>query len=158
MKLCNKCNQQKPLSDFHKDKSKKDGYYSSCKLCNKERRKQQYHQNKETNKQAVRDWQKANPEKVTAYKKNNKYKRREIVNTSKLTTSDFVKWSKHQVKICSYCATFCNNDYQIDHIEPLTKNGKHELDNLTIACSTCNREKSDKSLFIWLLDKATIRS
>lgn len=34
-KECYKCKQEKELSDFHKDKSRKDGYFSYCKKCYK---------------------------------------------------------------------------------------------------------------------------
>lgn len=33
MKKCTKCKEEKPLSDFNKNKSRKDGYQSSCKKC-----------------------------------------------------------------------------------------------------------------------------
>lgn len=33
MKTCTKCNQEKPLSEFGKDKTKPDGCYPSCKDC-----------------------------------------------------------------------------------------------------------------------------
>lgn len=33
MKICTKCQETKPLSDFAKDKSKKDGLGSNCKAC-----------------------------------------------------------------------------------------------------------------------------
>jgi hypothetical protein len=33
MKQCSKCNKIKPLEDFTNDKTKKDGKYSSCKIC-----------------------------------------------------------------------------------------------------------------------------
>ncbi len=32
-KICIKCKEDKELSEFHKDKSKPDGYYCYCKLC-----------------------------------------------------------------------------------------------------------------------------
>lgn len=32
-KTCTKCLKAKPLSEFHKDASKRDGLYSSCKHC-----------------------------------------------------------------------------------------------------------------------------
>lgn len=32
-KTCTKCKQEKPLTEYQRDKSKKDGYYSSCKAC-----------------------------------------------------------------------------------------------------------------------------
>jgi hypothetical protein len=40
-KLCAKCNQLKPLSEFHKDKSCKDGLSSWCKECKRQSRKNQ---------------------------------------------------------------------------------------------------------------------
>jgi hypothetical protein len=33
MKTCSKCRESKELSSFHKDSTKKDGLYSSCKSC-----------------------------------------------------------------------------------------------------------------------------
>jgi len=36
-KVCTKCNKTKSLEEFFRDSSKKDGYYSSCKDCYRER-------------------------------------------------------------------------------------------------------------------------
>ena len=33
MKPCTKCNQVKELTEFHKNRSKRDGYSSECKIC-----------------------------------------------------------------------------------------------------------------------------
>lgn len=33
MKICNKCKNEKPLEEFHKNKSKKDGLQDCCKPC-----------------------------------------------------------------------------------------------------------------------------
>ena len=43
MKKCTKCGIEKPLTEFHKTKSSKDGHRCSCKLCSRE----YYVQNKE---------------------------------------------------------------------------------------------------------------
>ena len=32
-KVCTKCKMEKSLTEFHKDKSRKSGYHSSCKTC-----------------------------------------------------------------------------------------------------------------------------
>lgn len=36
MKICNKCKAEKPLTEFHKDKSSKDGFQARCKICQAE--------------------------------------------------------------------------------------------------------------------------
>lgn len=33
MKRCGKCKEQKPITDFHKDKNRADGYQNQCKVC-----------------------------------------------------------------------------------------------------------------------------
>ena len=47
-KLCNKCDNEKDLFFFHKDKSKKDGYRNSCKDCQKNYSRDFYIKNKES--------------------------------------------------------------------------------------------------------------
>ena len=46
MKKCTKCEIEKPLMEFHKDKSSKDGRYAICKLCRINRSSEYYNKNK----------------------------------------------------------------------------------------------------------------
>jgi len=71
MKKCTKCGIEKPLTEFHKDKNKKDGHRSHCKSCikkyyaeNKEKRAKYYAENKE--KRAK--WRAENKEKIAKSK------------------------------------------------------------------------------------------
>lgn len=41
-KVCTSCRNEKSLSDFRKDKQRKDGYQSHCKQCARERHKSAY--------------------------------------------------------------------------------------------------------------------
>lgn len=41
-KICTKCHTSLRLSDFHKDKSTKDGRYPSCRSCNNNRAREYY--------------------------------------------------------------------------------------------------------------------
>ena len=68
-KVCNKCNKEKSLTEYHKDKSKKDGFRSDCKKCNCASRKKWREENPEKIKAARKKWQKENPEKVKALKR-----------------------------------------------------------------------------------------
>ena len=36
MKTCKKCNKNKEINEFYKNKAKKDGFDIYCKICNKE--------------------------------------------------------------------------------------------------------------------------
>jgi len=43
---------------------------------------------------------------------------------------------------CASCGS--ENNLTLDHIIPLSKGGKHEIDNLQVLCRDCNFKKSDK--------------
>jgi hypothetical protein len=43
-KICIKCNQLKPISDYYKAVKTKDGYNKSCKECYKKRANDYYHE------------------------------------------------------------------------------------------------------------------
>jgi hypothetical protein len=46
-KICTKCKVEKDFSFFSTDKSKTDGFYSSCKICNKNAHSKYYSKNKQ---------------------------------------------------------------------------------------------------------------
>ena len=46
-KTCNKCNQIKCVTEFHKDKTKYDGYHTQCKTCNNNVKQEYYDKNKD---------------------------------------------------------------------------------------------------------------
>ncbi len=51
---------------------------------------------------------------------------------------------KHEHK-CFYCdKVFERKELTQDHFQPLTKGGKHEIDNIVPACMPCNQKKSNK--------------
>ncbi len=50
---------------------------------------------------------------------------------------------------CAYCGQ-SGVPLEQDHFEPLSRGGKHEIDNLVPACRRCNRSKGAKSYIVWL--------
>ena len=72
MKTCYKCKEEKPFSDFHKNRTRKDGYHNQCKACKKEWRRSQYVKNKDYYREYGRKWRQENKEKIR--QKNRKYK------------------------------------------------------------------------------------
>tara|TARA_R110000737_G_C14325001_1_gene440397 strand:- start:49 stop:597 length:549 start_codon:yes stop_codon:yes gene_type:complete len=68
MKHCHKCNISKPLSEFYKDKTMKDGLQNKCKECEK----QYYQDNKESRLEYQNQYTQDNKEAIDKY--NNQYR------------------------------------------------------------------------------------
>ena len=68
-KQCRKCHTAKPLSDFPKDRTSKDGLYSRCRSCvaieGRERRDRDPEAFKRKAAERMRRWRKRNPERTT---------------------------------------------------------------------------------------------
>ena len=84
MKRCTKCGEEKDLSGFHKDKTKKDGLTSNCKTCRIEKEKRYYKRNKEQILEYKKEWKKGyyanNKEQIL--EKGKKYQRERRQNNS----------------------------------------------------------------------------
>lgn len=106
MKTCNKCNIEKPLTEFGKDKKAKDGYKYSCKRCNKayqeankEKLKAYHKAHYEANKDKIKDREKAyreaNKDKIKdrqkAYREANKDKINEFQKAYYKANKDKIK-------------------------------------------------------------------
>ena len=51
---------------------------------------------------------------------------------------------------CHYCkAVAPGTDMQVDHVIPMSKGGDHDLSNLVVCCSKCNKSKGDKLPEVW---------
>ena len=68
-KTCTKCEETKKLSDFRKDKSKKDGLGSWCKDCSTKDNKRWKMANPDKAKEIVRIWKFSNAKRWRDYKK-----------------------------------------------------------------------------------------
>lgn len=49
---------------------------------------------------------------------------------------------------CQYCGD-TEGPFHVDHIEPLSRGGSHDDDNLCLACRTCNLSKKDSTVEEW---------
>lgn len=52
--------------------------------------------------------------------------------------------------VCSYCrGEFPIGEIVLDHKEPLSRGGSHEVSNLMVSCVACNYEKRAKPFALW---------
>lgn len=68
-KKCNNCLEEKPLSEFSKQSSSKDGYKYRCKICDKRYFDKYYEEKRPLIMMTIKKWQEKNYEKVTSHKK-----------------------------------------------------------------------------------------
>ncbi|MGR9076238.1 HNH endonuclease [Rhizobium leguminosarum] len=52
-------------------------------------------------------------------------------------------------EVCAYCRT-TTGPFHVDHKEPWSLGGKHDLENLCVACGACNLAKSNIPYADWL--------
>lgn len=70
-KICSKCNEDQPLSSYHKNKDSPDGHQSVCKECKKHYRKHYYHREVDKWTTQSKEWYENNKERksLTSKKK-----------------------------------------------------------------------------------------
>jgi hypothetical protein len=159
MKLCTACQKEKPLFDFHKDKSRKDGLRNRCKECVSAYMAAHYTENtdhikaktyawiaanRERHNQKCARWVKANPGKVNA-RTARRY-------ASKLQATpkwldDEQKWLIQETyEFAKYRTAVLGVPCEVDHIVPLRgklAQGLHVPWNLQVVFSKENRLKSN---------------
>jgi 5-methylcytosine-specific restriction endonuclease McrA len=173
MKRCAMCKELLPVTEFHKNKARKDGLDTRCKECSKLHRKQQYHKDPEKEKAKSDAFRRAHPELYREYarKRADTDEWREYMRTYKATWLKTDKGriynqskrrrrratemnaagaaTKEQVqaRIDYYGGRcwICDAPYQaIDHVIPLSKGGTDYPANLRPICTSCNSRKNDK--------------
>ena len=53
---------------------------------------------------------------------------------------------------CAYCAEI--QPLEMEHIDPISKGGQHQRENIVAACGGCNNSKQAQSLIVWLARRA----
>jgi 5-methylcytosine-specific restriction endonuclease McrA len=82
---------------------------------------------------------------------NRRYRKKYNTNTGDRLTKAQIEYLTEVYTHCAYCYTELTSDNtHIDHIHPLSKDGSHSIDNVTLACKDCNRKKNAKTLDQWL--------
>lgn len=98
---------------------------------------------KEKFNQYCKKWKKNNPDKrLASYQK-----RRALINGGFISADELIKLRNSQKGICFYCLKPLDNNGRghLDHKIPISRGGKHEIDNVVFSCSTCNLKKSTKT-------------
>jgi len=135
MKHCKRCGRDLLLSEFHKDRKRKDGLAFYCKECSAEYGRKYRH----------------SPRGIFAsLKSGDRYYTGVPID---FTKKEFVRWYNAQPKKCAYCGVPSEKleligSYYYDKCDRLTidrkdNNQGYTLNNITLACYRCNFIKAD---------------
>lgn len=150
------------------------GYTPRCKVCACLARKTYYYANVAAEKERHWEWTQKNREKVNAHarksrnKHSEKYKERDkawrLKNKAVIlannrarkaairqadrepyTGDDLLQMWYAQSGLCFYCNVPLFAHYHVEHMIPLSRGGADKLENLCLACPTCNLRKGAKT-------------
>lgn len=163
---CKACGRLRVKNYTEKNKDRVRAYYKEWSRINAEKikandriRSAKYRsENREKRLETCRAYARANPEKVAASKRNWKKNNPEIVRQQHATrralkeSAPVGSMPRGTVKRilglqkmkCACCHTSLHDGYHVDHIQPLSRGGKHEANNLQALCAPCNLSKHAK--------------
>lgn len=110
--------------------------------------KSYYLKNKDKIKEYYKEWASKNRDVLRAVASEFRHKREAWLrnNESTLTKKQIRElFSTHP--FCEYCGS--TEKLTLDHIIPVSRGGPNTLENVTIACKSCNSSKNNKTLEEW---------
>ena len=140
IKRCSKCRRFASVDAFSPDRRAMDGLQSQCKRCICANGKKWREENPEKWRASRSRWRANNPDKVRAIHRNTSHKRYRQ-KSGGIGAAELLAWEAAQRKVCHWCGVRCKT-WHVDHRTPLAKGGRHDLDNLVIACPSCNLSKA----------------
>lgn len=153
MKLAARQNRERNLDrrrqtckEWHTTHRNLQGY----KEDHRKRSAENYQKNKSRIKKRHAEWFKKNPGAYAALKA----RRRALEKYAAVNLHKIKEWMDcvkgKDTAVCYYCQRrVSTKGIHFDHIVALTKGGPHRVENLCVACETCNISKHNKPLRIW---------
>ena len=99
-------------------------------------------------KERLKAYRKKNPDKVAEWHQNRRGK-----TIGSLPRGTIKKIGNSQKWLCVCCRIDVFKKYHVDHIEPISKGGKHIPANIQLLCPKCNMEKSAKNPIDFMQEK-----
>lgn len=165
MKNCGGCDTTKPVDEFYRRKSAKDGRQSRCKDCVRKYWQGWYAKNgdsvrarslaiaradPEVNRQKANAWNAANPERHYERSREAKHRRRVLEKGTAVGPIDYDTLWDSQAGTCPLCDTPIDTTIKhpdllsrsLDHIVPISRGGGHVQENVQWTHLGCNLRKA----------------
>ena len=155
-KKCGHCKTEKPLTDFYKNRSNKDGLQSSCRVCCRADAQRHYAKNKEQRDDYFQEYRRTHrKEHLWGCRLQNARKHGCFI--LDLTPEEWDELLGRFGGLCAYCGAEKKPgqvDVGLDHMVPMCWGGQHTLSNIVPCCVRCNPSKNSKLLDEWHAPRA----
>jgi 5-methylcytosine-specific restriction endonuclease McrA len=171
-KICSRCKEEKPTSEFGKRSSRPDGLQYFCKPCSRlavkeiryrdieltRRKEAEYIKaNKQASLKRQRRWREANRDKARnntrRWRLENPEKARylrHVRRAMEMNAPTFLITKKDMAALLSRPCVYCGGPNQhIDHVIPLARGGRNSIGNLVSSCAKCNQAKGASFVMQW---------
>lgn len=128
MRVCKKCNEPKELTTDFFNLLTSGTWRWTCKVCMAANTRRHYHEN---------------PAKVSA--RVARYNEQKRAAGGTYSAADISILRRRQNDRCAYCGESVQGFGEIDHMMPVSRGGTNSIENLILACRTCNRDKTNKT-------------
>ena len=91
---------------------------------------------------AIQKWRRNNKAQVNVWVRNRRSKLKNLQGSH--TKHDILDLFSEQKGKCAYCCVDISLGYNVDHIIPVSKNGRNDKENLQLLCKKCNLTKNNK--------------
>lgn len=138
-KKCKKCHIVRKVSEFFKNKKRKDGLRQRCKLCEMETQRLRYARVGPEEAEQRRRQVKSNPESFA-------YWRERVKNKIYRGMDPYVLRKKYfKDPLCKYCGLQFGHPEEawLDHVIPRSRGGDNAISNIVFTCPPCNRMKGN---------------
>ncbi len=135
-KMCGGCKSTLPIVEFNRNAGSRDGFGYRCKSCAKIQTKK---------------WRAENP--IAAKRLSSKSRRDRNSVEGRHSKSDVDKILIYQKGRCAACAEKLREEFEVDHIIPLSKGGTDWPKNIQILCRPCNRAKYNRMPEVFMREK-----
>ncbi len=140
-------NKEKRAQYYQKNREKILAYNALYREKTKESRRgryldyyaQYYLKNREKLLDASREYYYANKQLWRAKGQNHRARKWNAEGT--ITAKDIKQLMVSQNETCHYCGTNITDNYEVDHMIPLSRSGSNTVDNICLTCPSCNERK-----------------
>ena len=150
MKTCKKCQIDKEVTCFSKDKNSKDGLETYCKQCRKEIKDNWYLNNKETEIRKVANYKKTKLDAISKTQINRRtpgYRYKMFIQSDKERNKGITISSSEHLELIQKSCFYCDKvTFGIETgcgLDRLNNKRGYDLDNVVPCCKACNNGRGD---------------